>query len=394
MKCKFIIGLCVLPGLISAQIYTPNGLVQTSSTANVGIAVSNPSSILEIQSNGGVGVLRLDHTESSGLGGTTVIPEFAFKIVRTPLNLSSYPAFTIEGTGQTFVGDFTGFSSATSMLNVRNDLNISNGSNRYLNLHYSGINDLGLSWYSQSASNLSFSATVGSTTTNVMALSSSGQLAIGTHSFNGTEALNVNGAATINGNVTGKDFTVESLSINATTPLAKLHVQDNSATNSGATGIIHGVLIENNGWRGHDYALEIRTGKGKIFDITNSGHMHLGENLNFDIPGSDKYKLFVEDGIRTGRIRIDVAEDNGWSDFVFHPDYQLMSISELEEYVSKHRHLPNIPSEQDVISDGIDLADINKRLLQQVEELTLRIIEMDKQIKNLQKELQADTSTR
>lgn len=76
----------------------------------------------------------------------------------------------------------------------------------------------------------------------------------------------------------------------------------------------------------------------------------------------------------------------GWSDFVFEPGYQLPSLAELEDFVQQHRHLPDIPSEREVSACGIDLGQMNALLLQKVEELTLYIIDLQKQIDQLKAE--------
>jgi hypothetical protein len=105
------------------------------------------------------------------------------------------------------------------------------------------------------------------------------------------------------------------------------------------------------------------------------------------------YKLAVNgNGIFT---RVVVKTYNNWPDFVFSPGYQLPSLAELSRYVDEHRHLPDMPSAGDVEQDGIDLGEMNKKLLQKIEELTLYIIDMKKEslqqqerIEKLEKERQ------
>ncbi len=160
------------------------------------------------------------------------------------------------------------------------------------------------------------------------------------------------------------------------------------ATNSGATGQLNGLKILTNGYRGHDYAFEIWTGNtNKMFSVSQSGHVHIGPDLNFDIPDSDLYRLYVQDGIRTERVRVDVASLNGWADYVFEEDYQMMPLAELESYIQKNKHLPGVPSAQQVVEEGIDLAEMNKVLLEKVEELTLRNIYLDKRLDDLEKKM-------
>jgi len=89
-------------------------------------------------------------------------------------------------------------------------------------------------------------------------------------------------------------------------------------------------------------------------------------------------KLTVNGKIKAREIRIDVQN---MPDYVFEPDYQKLSLSALEEYIQKHKHLPEIPSAADSEKNGIELGEMNKILLKKVEELTLHLIEKDKQLK-------------
>jgi hypothetical protein len=78
-----------------------------------------------------------------------------------------------------------------------------------------------------------------------------------------------------------------------------------------------------------------------------------------------------------GNMGEGIAANNGWADFVFEDDYTLMPVAELEAFIKKYKHLPNVPSAAQVQAEGIDLAEMNAILLRQIEELTLRIIELE-----------------
>jgi|GEM_PF-1557274 len=93
------------------------------------------------------------------------------------------------------------------------------------------------------------------------------------------------------------------------------------------------------------------------------------------------YKLYVAQGILTEKLKVANQTDGmNWSDFVFNKDYKLMPLANLENYVTVNKHLPEIPSAKDVAKDGIDVADIDAKLLQKIEELTLYIIQQQKEI--------------
>ena len=90
------------------------------------------------------------------------------------------------------------------------------------------------------------------------------------------------------------------------------------------------------------------------------------------------HKLAVEGSIGARKVKV---TQTGWADFVFEPEYKLPSLSELETYIKTNKHLPDVPSAADVIRDGLDLGEMNKILLQKIEELTLHLIEQDKRNK-------------
>ena len=75
----------------------------------------------------------------------------------------------------------------------------------------------------------------------------------------------------------------------------------------------------------------------------------------------------------------------GWSDYVFDNGYRLMPLGELERYVNANKHLPNIPSAKEVENNGVNVGEMNALLLEKIEELTLYIIDLQKQIDELKK---------
>jgi hypothetical protein len=94
------------------------------------------------------------------------------------------------------------------------------------------------------------------------------------------------------------------------------------------------------------------------------------------------YKLDVLGTIRAREVKVDLS---GQADFVFAPTYQLRPLSEVEKYVKANSHLPEIPSAAEVAQNGLSLGDMQNKLLQKVEELTLYSIEQDKKIQEQDK---------
>lgn len=118
----------------------------------------------------------------------------------------------------------------------------------------------------------------------------------------------------------------------------------------------------------------------EVMSIFESGRVGIGTvNVN-DV----NFKLFVETGIRTRKIKVDQVN---WPDYVFHNNYVLRPLSEVESFIKKYQHLPEVPSAAQVTADGIDLGDNQAVLLKKIEELTLYLIEQKKEIEVLKKEL-------
>lgn len=80
---------------------------------------------------------------------------------------------------------------------------------------------------------------------------------------------------------------------------------------------------------------------------------------------------------------LSIAPISSWADFVFQKDYFLRPLSEVEQFIKEEKHLPDVPSAQKVAEDGYSQHEMNKVLLQKVEELTLYVIELEKQVKDL-----------
>ena len=100
-----------------------------------------------------------------------------------------------------------------------------------------------------------------------------------------------------------------------------------------------------------------------------------------------KYKLFVKDGIRTEKIKVDISANNGWADYVFAKDYKLMPLKELDHFITTNGHLPEVPTTEEAIKNGIELKEMNILLLKKVEELTLYTLEQEKRIQALEKKI-------
>jgi len=75
---------------------------------------------------------------------------------------------------------------------------------------------------------------------------------------------------------------------------------------------------------------------------------------------------------------------NPFPDYVFEEDYELMPLEQLRTYITKNKHLPNIPTAEQIATKGADLGELNRLLVEKVEELTLYILELEKRIKTIE----------
>ncbi|SEO97133.1 hypothetical protein SAMN05444671_3843 [Flavobacterium sp. CF108] len=98
------------------------------------------------------------------------------------------------------------------------------------------------------------------------------------------------------------------------------------------------------------------------------------------------HKLAVEGSIGAREIKVQAT---GWSDFVFKKEYNLPTLEEVEKHIAEKGHLKDIPNEEEVLKNGINLGEMNSKLLQKIEELTLYSIQQNKKIEDQAKEIEA-----
>lgn len=99
------------------------------------------------------------------------------------------------------------------------------------------------------------------------------------------------------------------------------------------------------------------------------------------------YKLYVEQGILTEKVKVAVATSPAWADYVFANDYNLKPLSEVEAFIKENKHLPNVPSADELVREGLDLGKMQATQMEKIEELTLYIIEMKKEIDALKTQI-------
>jgi hypothetical protein len=136
-------------------------------------------------------------------------------------------------------------------------------------------------------------------------------------------------------------------------------------------------LQRNSQGSGNGYLILNNGAWGRIY-ISEDGHVNMGTGRK---PAG--YRLSVEGKV----IATDFTTSaiNNWPDYVFANDYKLKTLAEVKKFITENKHLPNIPPAAEIEKNGLQLGDMNKRLMEKVEELTLYIIDMQEQIDTLKK---------
>lgn len=122
---------------------------------------------------------------------------------------------------------------------------------------------------------------------------------------------------------------------------------------------------------GNNYT-SIDPGNGNIIV---EGHIGIGTT-------NPNEKLTVNGNIRAKKL---IISQTGWPDYVFDSKYKLKPLFEVEQFIKKYRHLPDVPSEANVAKNGISVGDNQTILLKKIEELTLYVIELEKKVSKLEK---------
>ena len=177
-------------------------------------------------------------------------------------------------------------------------------------------------------------------------------------------------------------------------PDAKLHITDEGTSGVTSFQINNRFKFRGDGvfsWGANsDYGfLSWNTGKAIIagksdkelsFHTSGSEKMVVKTNGNVGIgtTTTGNHRLAVEGSIGAREIKV---EATGWSDFVFYDDYQLPTLKEVENHIKENGHLKDIPSAKEVEKNGFFLGEMDAKLLQKIEELTLYTIEQEKSLK-------------
>jgi len=204
----------------------------------------------------------------------------------------------------------------------------------------------------------------GAMTTTMVLKAENGNVGIGTTSP--SEKLEVNGNTLINGQITALGGT----------PVLKLN--DNDASNT----------VEMASWVSFQ-AQGIE--KGYVgFGSENNNYLYLiNQDGDLYIKGNkitiDGYTV-VNGNLESQKVKV-TATPGSVPDYVFQPNYKLQTLNELEAFIKANSHLPNIPNAKEIETNGQDVGDLQLKLLEKIEELTLYLIQENKENSNLKKQM-------
>lgn len=127
-----------------------------------------------------------------------------------------------------------------------------------------------------------------------------------------------------------------------------------------------------------DYTARLMLNQNNILEI--AGNVGIGTNT------TNGYNLAVGGNMIAEEIVVKLRTN--WPDYVFHKDYKISDIDELENFIDANGHLPNIPNANEVTNKGVNVGEMQAKLLEKIEELTLYLIEQNKKIKELENDYQ------
>lgn len=451
MKCKFLLAAALLAtSAANAQNTNP-----WPSTGNVGIGTTTPAASLHLQnSTVGANLLRLsDGTYQTNFlqsAYTTLIEASAgFRVNYGNTSARSY--FQMDGAS----GKFWLSANYGAFVNGYQGFRVGHQEKFgfYTNGGTGAYNAIGTTWTDNDNTGLTFLTRNAGTEAEMMRLTSTGRLGIGTNAPG--SLLHVNGTVTVNNSIVGdvshayvilsnaagaklnwgtgttqsavvcggpvtfqtnnlermRVNTNGNVGIGTSGPLAKFHVigsvrlesltNDNTKTyvissdadgnlfkreastlggSSGSSWALTGSSISATDKFGttNAAALPIITNGIERMRITATGRVGIGT----DNPQSE---LAVNGDIYAKKVKVTAT---GWPDYVFANDYHLPTLAEVEAFIKKNKHLPEVPSAKEVTANGLDLGVNQAVLLKKIEELTLYVINQQKQIEEMKKEIE------
>ncbi|HEY6191394.1 MAG TPA: hypothetical protein VI215_03615 [Bacteroidota bacterium] len=218
--------------------------------------------------------------------------------------------------------------------------------------------------------------------------------------WNGTGATNIGLHVNASGGTINYGAIIEggNVGIGTTSPTALLHTVASGSQSASYTGNLLTNVATSSATNAVKYGVEIQS----TGTWNGSGASNIGLHV-MATGGANNYAARFDQavGIGANPCSTDMLAVNGqvhassyitnstFCDFVFDQGYKLMPLEEVEQHINADKHLPGIPSAREVEEKGLNLGDMEVKMMQKVEELTLYVINQHKELKRLQKENEA-----
>jgi len=327
-----IASIAILSQISNAQLYSSGNNVIAGSSVGIGTSAPLSTTKMHVYSNsaGATELIRMQQNVSTSYGRFTMYND----------NTSNYATFTKYGSS--YAG---GYAGVTSQYPYANLLAFGNNGGSFL---ISNGGNVGISLFKGGTSKLKFHANY---TTENVGIGGNAEPTTSVH-FNNAKT----GDTLKLTNTTTGHLAADGLEIRTTGNAA-------SIVNREASTLAFG------------------TNNTSRMSISSAGTVSIGT-----VTEPAGYKLYVETGILTEKVKVALKSGSNWSDYVFADDYKLMPLQEVETYVTENKHLPNVPSADEVVKNGIDVATMDAKLLEKIEELTLYVIQLQKEVDALKAE--------
>lgn len=341
-----------------------------SNTGNIGIGTLDPSRRLDVQTTGLSAVMQVKKPYVGS--GTT---NFNLVEINNAYNLG-------YGTGTYSSGGQMGLRAYAT-----------NGGNTGYGVYAEAVGGAGFSYgvYGKASS-------TGGTIGVYGNAASSGGISYGLYgsasSNSSSSAFGVYGSASGSGTnyagyFSGRGYFSGNLGIGTSNPDVKLHIYGGTDASPSSGGFLvtggitaaniaiddNEIMARNNGLTS---TLYLNNSGGDLVMCTSSGNVMIGTAT----PAAG-YILSVDGKIMSEELKVQLSGD--WPDYVFHDNYNLPSLQSLESSIKLNKHLPGMPSAADVKKDGIIVGQMQTKMMEKIEELTLYIISLQKQIDELKK---------
>ncbi|MEP6675988.1 MAG: hypothetical protein ABJA78_12580 [Ferruginibacter sp.] len=179
------------------------------------------------------------------------------------------------------------------------------------------------------------------------------------------------------------------MGIGTVSPTSKLHVAGHTLMQGNGEILgIDGTNANIGFYYNGTYHSFIAQGPTELFMGVNGGNLHLDASqvaIGTVVAAASGYKLAVNGKIICEELKVKLS--SAWPDYVFNKNYGLLPLDELEKFVAQNNHLPNIPAAAEIEKDGMEVGNMQKKMMEKIEEMTLYIIDLQKQVTNLKKEI-------